>query len=379
MRAWLCLLFACLFTLLPLGAAVHAIGTMNKETYVLTRNEVHHGDLMINARQAVIEGTVDGDLYLFAENVQVTGTVKGDIHSFTDETVIDGQVEGDVRTFSHHLRITGDVGHNVMSASTTFTLTKEGQIHGSLFTFSTATDLLGKVGREANGFADTYRITGLVGEGISLLHTDHLRLDSTAVIGGNLTYTSPERATIQQGAVIKGKELYSAPPIKPSESESPLTFPSLLLVMSFLSTLVLWLLIRYLFPSAIYQVRHKLQSGWGSSLGIGILTFLAVPILSILLLVTVIGIPIAIVLVVAMCLLMYAAKIFVGTWLGHRLADQFGWRLHPLFAELAGIIGLFLLFSIPLLGIFFHIGVGMLFLGAITGLIRDSNRHMPAI
>jgi cytoskeletal protein CcmA (bactofilin family) len=368
-RQIVCLLLS--VSLLVPASAVHAFGAVSSQSYVLPADAVHDGDLAVNASTVTIEGTVDGDLYVFAENVQVNGRVTGDVLSFAAATRIGGTVEGDVRAFTQNLTISGRVERNVTAGSSHIVLEQSGIVGGSMLMFTPHADLYGKVAREANGKADTLRITGEIGEGISLFTCGSLRIDAPAVIGGDLVYSSPQRAVIGSGAVLKGKELYS--PATPDQ-DSFSYFPILLGLSSLLSTLLLWLAVRFLFPAGLSCIYSQLDRRPGQALTWGTGFVLGLPLLSLVLLVTVVGIPVAVTLLLAFLLLTWSAKVFVGSWIGIRLAERFRWRLSPLLAELLGVVALQCLLIIPFAGWLFALPVWMAFLGALAGAVRQANK-----
>lgn len=367
----LCLLLS-VFLLVP-AHAVHAFGTVSNHSYVLPADAVHDGDLAVNANTVSIEGTVNGDLYVLAENVQIRGRVTGDVLAFAVDTRIDGTVAGDVRAFTQQLSISGNVERNVTVGSSHIVLEQNGRIGGSLLMFTPHADLNGKVAREANGKVNTLRITGEIGEGISLLHCSSLQIDAPAVIGGDLVYSSPHRAVIGSGAVLKGKELYS-PAVVAADQDTFSYFPILLGLSSLLSTLLLWLAVRFLFPAGLSCIYSQLDRHPGQAFACGAGLVLGLPLLSIALLVTVVGIPVTVALLLAFVLLTWSAKVFVGSWIGIRLAERFRWRLPPLLAELLGVVALQCLLIIPFAGWLFALPVWMAFLGSLACAVRQANK-----
>lgn len=353
-------------------SSASAFGVASGDSYLLGRGETHHGDLAVAADKAVIEGTIDGDLYVFSENVQVLGHVTGDLISFSANTTILGKVDGNIRSFTQRLTLSGNVGKSVTSSSQHVLITEGGKVGGSMLLLASNVDIFGKVGKETNGLIREIRVTGEIGEGISMLKTEHLQLDSTAVIGGDLAYSSPQKADIGTGARIVGKELYT--PHRPDSEDNFHVFPLFLLGMSLLSTLLLWLAIRFLFPVGLLRINQQLDNAIGTKMGIGALILLGAPILSIILLFTVVGIPAAIVLLLSVGLLLFPAKIFVGSWLGNRVVQRLGWKIHPLIADLVGVLLLLILTSIPFLGLLFALPIWMTFLGAVVAAIRQTNR-----
>lgn len=364
------ILLLCLLGIVTCSSAF-AFGTENGDVYILKQGEVHKGDLAVSANKAVIEGTVDGDLYVFSESVEVIGEVKGDVISFAANTTVSGKVDGNIRAFTQRLTVAGEVTKNVTAASQHFLVIDKGQIGGSTLLFAANVDIAGTVGKEANGFVQNMRVTGTLNQGIKRLSVERLVIDSSAVIRGDIVYSSNNKATISPEANISGKEFFTQVLEK---KKSFFLFPTILLVMSVLSTIIFWLLIRYLFPVALVRIHQQMAAGLLQQAGLGLLLVLAAPIIIALLLLTIVGIPISLALGGSLILLLCIAKIFVGSWAGLQLAKRFGWRMHPMLAELVGLIIILILTNIPFLGWLLSLGVWSLFLGAMVFTVRQTNK-----
>jgi len=373
MRKWCSWLVFLLVLLTATGAyAFHAVA---ENHYLLPKGAVHHGDLAVSADRAVIEGTVDGDLYVFSRTVQVLGEVRGDILSFSANTAILGQVDGNIRAFTQYLTISGRVSRSVTSASQYVLITEPGVVQRNLLLFAANADLRGQVNGELNGMMGDLQISGKVGRGVSLLRAHGLLVHSTAVIGGDLQYSSPERAVLDGGAVIAGKERFT--PITPHPGGGEV-LPWLTSAACLSSTLLIWLSIRFLFPAGLQRVHEQLARRLAFALGIGVVVTLGAWMASLILLATVVGIPFSIILASAMIMLSYTAKVFIGSWLGRLFRDRFHWRIHPLLAELIGVFGLQCVLLIPFIGWLLAIPVWLAFFGAAAVAVRHANKTFPA-
>ncbi|UFJ39966.1 polymer-forming cytoskeletal protein [Brevibacillus humidisoli] len=362
------------FALLAIsGTTCFAFQAVSQETYVLANGETHIGDLFVTGRKVVIEGHVQGDIYSFAESLQISGKVTGDVITFSNDTVIRGEIDGDIRAFTRNLTIDGHVTRSTTVFTQYLNLSQSGEIGRNVLAFSQTVDLLGRLGGEINGTIADMRITGEIGRGITMLRVGQLQIEPSAKINGDVRYMSHQEASIAPGAQITGEVAYTQ--LEPEPKESP-TWPILLVVMSVISTVLLWLVIRFLFPKTLLSIQRTLDEKTLGHFGVGILLLLAVPMLTVILLITIIGIPVAVTLVVVVGVLLFVAKIFVGTWAGLRLAERFQWRIPPLLTELIGVIGLSLLVHLPFAGWLVAIAVWMIFLGAVAATVRRVNRSV---
>jgi hypothetical protein len=113
------------------------------------------------------------------------------------------------------------------------------------------------------------------------------------------------------------------------------------------SALVLGLLFVLLFPGAADRVELAGESRTGAAIGWGLLLFFGLPILSILLLVTIVGIPLGVALLLSIVPLFALAYIAAGYFLGRRFIKAPRSRL---LAVVAGVAVLRVLALIPFLG-----------------------------
>lgn len=366
-------LLLALLLLLTSATTCFAIGVHSQETYVLASGEIHDGDLLVSGRKVIIEGTVVGDVYAFAENILVSGKVTGDLLTFSRNTEIRGEVDGNIRAFTDQLTIDGHVTRNLTLFAQYLSLSELGEIDGNILTLAKSVDLKGRLGREFNGAVAELRITGEVGRGIPMLRVGQLHIEPTAHINGDVHYASPHAATIAPEANISGEVTFHQVHPKPERKKS-FFWPLFLTFASLISTLLIWLVIRYLFPSSLSAIHRTLQDRWASKLGVGFVLLLALPMLLLVLVITLIGIPLAITLAAGTGVMLYVAKVFIGSWAGIRLTERLGWRISPLLAELLGVVVVSLLVQLPFVGWVLAAVIWALFFGATISAVRQINR-----
>jgi hypothetical protein len=96
----------------------------------------------------------------------------------------------------------------------------------------------------------------------------------------------------------------------------------LVVMMNFAFTFVFGLIVIKLFPSQVMQTTKVSSEKLMSSLGVGVVVLVLAPILSILLLITVIGAPFALALIALNIFSFYTAKIFFVVWMTARPFSQ---------------------------------------------------------
>lgn len=254
-----------------------------------------------------------------------------------------------------------------------------------------------RVGRSVVIFGGDVQIAGQVDQEITVFG-GRITLEPTAVIerdilvfGGSIDQ--------KEGATVKGQVLRNGggafprvrinPPIPPIPPVPPFrsndwSFWNLLagFLQSFVVTLglgALGALIIVFLPNQFKQVGDVAQQSALPSLGVGCLTWLVVPPLMILFVLTCLGIPLAAVLGI----LFVAAGVFgwiaIGMILGDRLLNALKVKTSvPLVAMAVGLLILWLVTAIPFLGWLIWLFVAALAVGAVV-LTRFGTRAYPPV
>jgi cytoskeletal protein CcmA (bactofilin family) len=202
------------------------------------------------------------------------------------------------------------------------------------------------------------RVSGTV-EGDLVAVSDRARLTRGARVEGDVIY-GDERPVVAAGSTVEG-ELQK---LDADEAFSPLGgfIGALALWIAFsISTLVAGLLLYLLAPRALDAARAAARERTGGAVGWGLLTFFGVPIVAILAFLTIVGIPLAIALLLAVFPL-YVLGYVTSAWLlGLRLIDG-----RPVLGFLAGWAILRVLALVPVLGGLVWFGATVFGLGALA-------------
>lgn len=301
-----------------------------------------------------VSGTVNGDVYAAGGEVLVDGTINGDLLAAGGAVTITGTVAQDVRVAGGEVTIDGEVGQNVTIAGGTVELTNAAALQGSLVAAGGRLRVSAPVARDARLAAGSVMIADRITGNLHAAAAS-LRLTSTAAVAGDLTYWSGEIASIDSRAQIEGRVIRKELPEdfwpSPKDVAGALVGARLVLwLASLVSTLVLGLLFLRLYPNATRATVDQLGAQPLALFGLGVLAFLLVPVLAGLLAITVVGLPLALVLLAWYGLALYLGRIFVLQWLGERLLGLFGRQTGGRGAFVVGLVLYFLIALIPLIG-----------------------------
>lgn len=293
--------------------------------------------------------TIDGDLEAFGGTVVVEGTVTGDVEAFGGTVVIAGSVGGNVEAFGGTVEIDGTVDGDVEAAGGTVTITDDARVGGSL-----------------GAGASTVTIDGTIAEDAEV-GGERITLGPNAEIGGDLTYDGQldraDGATVD-GAVSRTQNV-DAGPDGPGFSLPSGTFT----VYGALVNLLAGAVLLVAFPRFSTTVADGVTDDPIRSGAFGLLALVGIPIVLVLLLVTIVGIPLSIAGVVAYAVLVWAGAIYgryaAGRWVLAQ-ADRDGRWL----ALLLGVLGVALLKLVPILGDLVEAVVVLAGLGALVIALR---------
>jgi cytoskeletal protein CcmA (bactofilin family) len=350
-RRFLLALLLLLFILLLLKIS-SATEFKAKDNIFIPESQVIQDDLFAGGNNIKVDGTVEGDLITGSRILIQTGKVFGSIMSAGQNLDFLGEIEGSVRSFSQNTSISGTIKRNLMNFGASLSIRHTGKVEGDVIAFGNELTVDGEIGKGLRATVGSVVISGTI-NGDVRVEAHSITVMPTAKINGNFKYKSEKEAEIESGAQITGETEWIK--IKPKEKKKKEFFgttnvviKSLLLVASIVTGLFMILISKR-------YVQAAEKSVFGSflkSLGLGFILVICMPIAIVVFLITLIGIPIALITLFAYLILFYVSKIFVGIALGKKILTGFakdkeaplGWSL------ILGLIVLTVLTSIPFIG-----------------------------
>lgn len=284
-------LVAVLAAMLPTMTTFAALITTDR--YIVRAGESVGEDQYVSSTSAFVEGVIDGDLTIFSGSVTITGDVVGSVTVFSvgSVTVADGaRIGGSLRGSAGTLRVAGTVESDVFVAAASVIIEPSARIGRDVMGFGGGLTVGGDVARDVRGRILRAEISGDVGGDVDIA-AQKLDVTGTAVIDGDVLYRSSSDANIDEAAQISGS--VTRLPTRGNFIYGVIL--SLATVVSFLGFLVagivaLWLL-RTSSSRAVGSVLRKPVR----SFLVGFLTVIAFPAAVLLLAMTLVGLPLAIV------------------------------------------------------------------------------------
>lgn len=374
MRIFFCIL---LNLLLCFSGSIRADEPEASDLVLLRSGEVYEGDYFAWASGVEISGTINGDAYLFATQAIIDGTIMGDLIVIGGSVEVSGVVQGNIRVLAGQVTLSGPVGRNATVLAANVQLPSSSKLQGNLVIAAGNADVGADVGGTVNAAVSNLRLSGHIQKNVSA-YVGEMRVTSKAIIGGALDYRSHSTASIDPQAKINGPISYH-----PSLLHSVVDLPWLRgiiigskiagLLMNFLYTFVVgWILIR-MFPRKLEITLDVLKDKPLQSLGFGLVLLVVLPLVSLVLLMTVLGAPFALTLIALNIIGFYTAKVFSILAASNWLFSKWGFKENKIPTLAMGQVVYYLLITIPIFGSLLAF-VSMLFgLGAIA--IAQTKKH----
>jgi cytoskeletal protein CcmA (bactofilin family) len=312
------LVFGLLLILFPpalgaqeIGATVIVRGTLTDNVYVAGGTVDVLADL-------------ERDLVGAGGTINIRQLVKGDVTVAGGSVTLTGRVGDDVRAAGGTITIGGPVGGEVVAAGGTVTLTPEARVEGRAWLSGGRVVIAGRIARELKVAAASVSVAGEI-DGDVRIAARTIEILPAARIKGDLVYTSGKPARIDPGAQIQGRVTYTKSVLAQRAGRIGLVVFALLRIALLVDVIVCGAILLLLFPGFAVSAARTIRSDPWKSLGLGFLVLIVTPIVGIMLVVTIIGIPIGLALgalyMLAMLLGYLTAAVFLGE-LGARLVGR---------------------------------------------------------
>ncbi|OGM20869.1 hypothetical protein A2714_00400 [Candidatus Woesebacteria bacterium RIFCSPHIGHO2_01_FULL_38_9] len=340
----------------------------------IPRDQVITQDFLLKGGEVVeVSGTVNGDLIVAGGEVLVEGVVNGDLIAAGGKVRLTGEVTQNVRAVGGELSINGKVGRNIIVAGGDIDISAA-DLGGGVIILGGDVRISSPIKGDLLVYAGSLVLENNI-EGNVEAAVGTLTIASDTEITGDLTYTSEEEAIIANDASISGQVVR-----RPSAdnfasknltdvrklSEKAKGFQFGAKVVSFFAALFIGLLIVKFSPNFTLKCATTVKAKFTKSFIVGFLALLLTPFALIVFMLTIIGIPFAILLLFAYITLIYVSKIFVSYLLGMLLLREK--EVHSKYLPLIfGLVIYYVVSFIPILGFFVglistSVGIGAILL-----------------
>ena len=265
---------------------------------------------------------VNGDLIAGGGRVLISHRVQGDLIVGAGSVVVGGLIEKSVRVAGGAVTIAGRVARNVNIAAGSITIAPEAVVEGSAQLVGGEVRVGGTIGRKLRVAGAVVVLGGEVAGNVEVV-AQEIEILPTARLKGKLVYWSPRPARIDSQAVIGGRVTHNLPelPSRIARTGTAVVTVSRALFMAGLTVIAVALFLA--FPRFTVLASRTVGSDPLKSLGLGLLLSAAIPVLAILSMITILGIPFGLLLFAGYSIALLAGFVLVAFYLGDVGAQAF--------------------------------------------------------
>ncbi|MBD3330959.1 hypothetical protein GF354_05535 [Candidatus Peregrinibacteria bacterium] len=328
-------------------------------------------DMYLLAGNATIDSDVIGDLHVLAGSVTINGNVSEDLVVAGGRVAVFGNVDGDLRVVGGQVSVFGQIGDDAVILGGVTDLTPDSVVNGTVLAAAGSLDIEGTVKEDVQGGLGMFILRGTVEGDVNVTIEDTITLADDAKILGDLNYSALLEAEFPPGVIDGAVNFNEFERDSNQLSQEDLTMAYLIYkFISLLSALILVFIFVMLMPKALESSAKLTKDNVLKCFGIGVLTMIVIFIGTIILMMTIVGIPLALLALAFFLFVLYVSKVFVAAWLAGYVVNFKKKRLYKtrlLFTMFGAMLVYYLVGLIPFVGwvvniLLFLIGVGAIML-----------------
>ena len=335
-------------------------------------------DIVTTGGSVRIMGPVDGDALALCNDFSLTGEISGALAVFAGSVDLRGPVRHSVGAFTGHASFESEVSGSAYAFAERVDVSREAVFVRDLRVFAGRLNMDGVIAGDLKGKVGKAFIAGRVDGDVSL-ETGELEIQKGAVINGNVRYVSKLEAVVDVDAAINGR-LTRIDPETLDDNGASFLGGAFFEVWAFFGALIIGIALVLVSRKSFTRVTQQIMGRPAIALGYGLVVFGGGAVISLLLLITVVGIPAAFLTMTGLATMFFVGKIFVGAGIGalifgRVIPEKLGGILGRLFVGLALFA---ILCEVPYLGWIVYLLAAVLGAGAITLALRNGDTGAAA-
>ncbi len=353
---------------------VNAFEIKTGNSIYINKDETVSGNLYSASKNITIDGKIEGDVICASNNITVNGEVAGDIICASQNININGELAGDLRLAGENVTINGQVEKNASVMCSKLNIGQEGKVGWDILVLGQTASVQGEVGRNIHGILSQIDVQGKIKENINLKLAPNKEKDfipitvsENAVIGKNIRYTAGKKGVIPDNAVA-GEIQHQFP-----KTEWDFWSWGWKKIYSIFSAFIIGLILITLFKKQTLEITENIINKPVPSVLWGVAVMFLTPIIAFVLMVTFIGLPLALMLGALWLIAMFLSKVIVGIAVGLKIIKKKeNKEKNLMLAMIMGIVLVYLVLSIPVIGFVLSIITIWLGLGGIWLSLKKS-------
>ena len=347
------------------------------------------------------------DVFGMGDTVEISAHVSDNAFAMARQVLVQAPIGGDLMAMGETLLIDSAVGGDVYAMGADVLVSENGSVGGDMHGVARTLELLGPVGGDLMAGAGEVILGSTVG-GDAVLEVGEISFRDGGRIGGDLVYESPRRTEAAEGRVggdieyvrvrsdgsdgivvnIDADDFESGEWMDDHEPEPTTAFQRYVAqpigaLMEWTSWR-LWAYFIYLLVgfamfalggTSTSSLAHRVRDTPAESLGIGFVTFLGLPLASLLCIVFIIPFPLGILGLMTWGLMLFVGQIVVAQLIGDLILRQFRPDAvgSPYISLAVGLAPTVFVWGLPWIWVIASFVMSLLGMGAITVALRPSS------
>lgn len=323
----------------------------------------------ISGDSVVIDGEHAGSVFAAAASITVDAPVGGDLVAAGASVIVNAPIGQDIYAAGSTVIIDAPVNGNVVLVGAEVQFRDGAQVKGSVITAGESLQFLGSVAGQIMAAGNQAVFDGSVGQD-AWFAGEKLEVSSAASIGGNLKAQVSSESVSQEASVAGTTDIsHEQPDFDRWRRNLEVFQPAATVggaIYSFLWKSVLLLAVIFFTPGLIQTGTQVIrQQGQLAVMG-GMMAVVGIPLGAILLLVSVVGAPVAIAIFLAYLFLMLTVWIFPTFWLGQKILPNENLYLQAILGTVVVVV----LSMLPVVGVLVKLLLFTIGLGTVVLLVR---------
>jgi len=318
--ACIIVLSLCLTAFLGIFQTAFAVEFLSGEELFV--EDAINDDAYMGGGVITVESDVAGDLYLGGGSITINGNIEGDLVVGAGQIVVNGNVKDDVRAAGGSVFVNGNVGDDLIVTGGQFNLGSEALVGGSLILGTGYANILGTINEDIKGGGGKIVLGGTVYRDIEVEVGENISLTKDARINGNLVYSSLVEGKFDETQVGGFIEFNKQKPEKDFGGQIENFFTRWYLLFElvhYASLMLIALVLVLLIPAGILGINKITKTHPWKSLGLGFVISVCTIAAMIILAITIIGLPLAGILLGALIISWCIAKVYAAAFIGSLL------------------------------------------------------------
>lgn len=368
---------------LTLAQMAGAASFIQTNLFVSGEGDVLADELWLAAKSIELKGRARNDLFLLSTSdswgsqdekegaILLSGKFENDVWALGNTITLTGAIRDHARLLAKTITLSGVVSNGSVLIGNSVHVTKSADLGADALIAGENAIVEGNVAGNLTIFCKSATLAGKISGTVKITAADIVVLPQ-AEIGGDLIYASPTELVLDKKVALGGKLVREAEAGAKASPKPLISWPSILAQSwFFLGALCVGALMLGVLPGFTGESARQIQTSFWKCMFAGFIAVCLAPMVCLFLGISCVGLPLALMIAMALTLLAYTSKIIVALMLGTVIIRRRSPAIKALPVMGLGLALLYLITGAGLLGMIFWflivcLGIGGMIFAALA-------------